>query len=293
MALAPFANGATIGDEVTQRKYEEQAKSFVPALYYSMKLDSTKDRAVQLTVPPKSIHSSNGTVSGLAMRTNSNQVTAPQTNPRLYNPYEGDPNALQIGESVEDFLHHLPPSTTYAANLGPWLWAANFFSASRPLDTNPIPYIRIGNDLLTAHSTALKMQELEMPHHTKAAIANVAKQLKADTTKYLLQAARNCGVLVGKWMLFPYASEVDQVWEKVVRATVDGRLGISCKVATRESDDSGDVAFAARTRLVCVYTRDFGDEDDVKRVLNGLVEMGLVPERGGIWYKCGECHVIR
>ena len=289
-AITLIANEATIGDLPTQCRFEKQAESFVPALYYSMKHCSPLDIVPQQVSTPNAVQFRNDIASDVPLRNEPIAIAAPEITPRLYNPYEGEPNALQIGETVEDFLRYLPPSTTDAANVGPWIWASNFSAPSRLLDGNPVTFMRLGEDLLKAHSTAVKIQELGMPRHTKAAIANAGKELRADTTKYLLQAARNCGMVVGKWMLFPRANEVDQVWEKVVRATVDGRLGISCKVATRESDDPGDVAFLARTRLICVYTYDFGDEEDVRRVLNGLAEMGLVPEKGGLWYKCGKYH---
>jgi Domain of unknown function (DUF1917) len=42
------------------------------------------------------------------------------------------------------------------------------------------------------------------------------------------------------------------------------------------------------TWLVCVYTKDFIDKEDVKRVIVKLVELGLVSRRP-VSYKCGEC----
>jgi hypothetical protein len=42
------------------------------------------------------------------------------------------------------------------------------------------------------------------------------------------------------------------------------------------------------TRLICVYTKDFTDVEDVRRVLHALIEMGLVAADmpRGIAYKC-------
>jgi hypothetical protein len=48
--------------------------------------------------------------------------------------------------------------------------------------------------------------------------------------------------------------------------------------------NGGDV-----TWLVCVYTNDFTDKEDVKRVVVKLVELGLVSRRRPVFYKCGEC----
>ena len=88
-------------------------------------------------------------------------------------------------------------------------------------------------------------------------------------------------------MLFPMPEEVDRTWEAVAQGTARGELGIAAKVATDEG--GGDRV----PRLVCVYTADFADKKDVRRVLEGLVEMGLVKKRGvmgeerGVFYKCG------
>ena len=82
-------------------------------------------------------------------------------------------------------------------------------------------------------------------------------------------------------MLFPRESEVNEVWRVVCEGLDADRLGIGAKVST--SGLEGDPR-----RLICVDTRDFTDVTDVRRVLEGLVALGLVrsdmpPE---ITYKC-------
>lgn len=68
------------------------------------------------------------------------------------------------------------------------------------------------------------------------------------------------------------------MWAKVARATANNELGIAAKISPREDPD--------RHRLVCIYTRDFNDKDDVARVLKRLKELGLVRQRQ-ICYKTG------
>lgn len=68
------------------------------------------------------------------------------------------------------------------------------------------------------------------------------------------------------------------MWAKVVRATANNELGIAAKISPREDPD--------RHRLVCVYTRDFNDKDDVARVLKRLKELDLVRQKQ-ICYKTG------
>lgn len=83
-------------------------------------------------------------------------------------------------------------------------------------------------------------------------------------------------------MLFPTVDRVDTVWSTVVQALEDGRLGETVKVAPDDGSGGGGQA-----RLICVYTANFEDREDVKRVLNGLVEVGLVnADQRPIYYKC-------
>lgn len=77
-------------------------------------------------------------------------------------------------------------------------------------------------------------------------------------------------------MLFPSLDNVTRIWKLIVDGTINNRLGSVAKVATNEGGN--------RDRLICVYTKDFRDQNDVLRVLKQLVELGLVKERG-IFYK--------
>ena len=70
----------------------------------------------------------------------------------------------------------------------------------------------------------------------------------------------------------------------VVRAIAAGYLGPVAKVGT---DDGSQ---GKNGRLICVYTKDFADLEDVKRVLYKLVDLGLVKKDAShsIYYKCGQ-----
>jgi hypothetical protein len=84
-------------------------------------------------------------------------------------------------------------------------------------------------------------------------------------------------------MLFPSSPDVNAAWSLIAHATVAGELGFAAKVAT---DDGSE-----RARLICIYTQDYGDREDVKRVLERIVALGLCGGGGGggegkaIWYK--------
>lgn len=85
-------------------------------------------------------------------------------------------------------------------------------------------------------------------------------------------------------MLFCPATEVNEVWEIVAKATANNELGIAAKVAPRSPLED-----PRKDRLLCVYTADFEDKADVGRVLQKLRELKLVEARGRpIYYKPGE-----
>lgn len=85
-------------------------------------------------------------------------------------------------------------------------------------------------------------------------------------------------------MLFPNEREIDDVWQKVATHTANGDLGIAAKVEPKPSAGEGTKV----ERLICIYTYNFRDMDDVKRVLGKLRVTGVVAGRQ-IWYKTGMC----
>jgi GT2 family glycosyltransferase len=85
-------------------------------------------------------------------------------------------------------------------------------------------------------------------------------------------------------MLFCSPGEVNEVWGIVARATANNELGIAAKVAPRPENED-----PRKDRLVCIYTPDFRDKEDIARVLQRLRELKLVEARGRpIYYKPGK-----
>ena len=83
-------------------------------------------------------------------------------------------------------------------------------------------------------------------------------------------------------MLFCPTPDVNAVWSVIARATAQNDLGIAAKVAPYDGDPRKD-------RLICVYTKDFTNRDDVTRVLKKLKALGLFEMKGRpLYYKCGK-----
>jgi hypothetical protein len=87
----------------------------------------------------------------------------------------------------------------------------------------------------------------------------------------------------GKWMLFVPKEEIDEAWATVKRATQEGRLGCASKAATARYNPH---EITPETKVVCVYTYDGDDWDDVGRVLRELRCLGFAG-RPLLWHVIG------
>ena len=73
----------------------------------------------------------------------------------------------------------------------------------------------------------------------------------------------------GKWLVFVSWDLVDEMWCRIRRVVRKGKLGLGAKVSTRAHPRASDVA------VICVYTRDADDKDDVMYVRRELVKLGV------------------
>lgn len=72
----------------------------------------------------------------------------------------------------------------------------------------------------------------------------------------------------GKWCLVFLPEEVDSAWEKITQATREGKLLlVKCSTAL------GAMRFG--THLVCVYTKNWSDNEDVQKTREVLRELGF------------------
>lgn len=226
--------------------------------------------------------------------------TTPSTNP-LHNPYADLSCAWQLSETVDSFLNRLPPSTTPVTASCPWIYIANPFippPAPSPAQSQPLPRACepeapmssdsldrfIEGGMARLHLLSDFITHARASGKPPTVIGREINRERAVAVQQILDLAHHLDVRAGKWMLFPEPGYVDDIWGVVARYTANNELGTAAKVAPKGE------ANAERTRLICVYTRDFRDEGDVARVLGRMKELGLVREKGRmIYYKCGEC----
>lgn len=93
-----------------------------------------------------------------------------------------------------------------------------------------------------------------------------------------MRKSPSCGIsrlgpTMGKWCIFAPSSEVDQAWSKIKDA-VDGDKLLFAKVSTALRSMGRD------GHVICVYTRDWTDKQDLLRIREVLRSLGFVEELG-------------
>jgi len=79
--------------------------------------------------------------------------------------------------------------------------------------------------------------------------------------------ARESGMIEGKWLVYCSPDKVNDVWRIVASSMIRGELGFCIKVSTARK--------VASDHVVCVYTKNFIDLEDIMRVRKKLRELGF------------------
>jgi hypothetical protein len=207
----------------------------------------------------------------------------------LQNPYEGVITARQLDESVDEFISRVDPitysqSTVPDENFQPYAWIANFKTAgngridSEEEHNQHAEFVKKGKELLeafkAAQETIRQAGQGKAESTIKRRIFPVREKLKSD----ILSLAKACKITSGKWLLFPNELVVRPTWTKIARSVSSGRLGPVAKISLKVGD---------KARPLYVYTGDFSDVEDVKRVLWQLKKLGHTSDdERWIYYKC-------
>ena len=86
----------------------------------------------------------------------------------------------------------------------------------------------------------------------------------------------------GKWLIFVDKENINEVWAIIKKATEEGKLGSSSKVATAKPSP---LAIDPNKRVICVYTYDWTDKEDVRKIREELRKLGITNKIG---YKTDE-----
>jgi len=76
----------------------------------------------------------------------------------------------------------------------------------------------------------------------------------------------------GKWLVFIKKVFVDECWLTVKKALFDGKLGRHAKVSTSKPNN---LKSKKGVSVICVYTYDYSDKNDVQRIKNEILKLNL------------------
>lgn len=208
------------------------------------------------------------------------QPSTPSSPP--FNPRAGLLSSYQLFESLPEFLSRLPPSTTVLSSIGPWIYIHNPHSTFRPATVDIATLRTEGQIILSSHLETLR----KIPGYSSSSgfSKSFYPKIKLLQSK-LFALAKNTNVLTGKWLLFVPVQAVDRIWSIIAEDTLTGKLGCSAKVATEIDPSDPDsqpttttTSDSDKPRLICVYTINFNDKSDIKRVLQRLRKRGVVKD---------------
>ena len=159
---------------------------------------------------------------------------------------EEDPWVFAMpNESVESFLASFPPSSTEKS------WISTEHNGRKKIIEEY--YVKtVGSEGLPDKTKLAEAWEQCMPKSTES-LTRILKEHKYGS---------------GKWMIFAPATDVNEMWERIVEALWDGKLGHSAKV-------SGALTDASQSHVICVYVDPFWETAEMERVLAGLRACGV------------------
>ena len=157
-------------------------------------------------------------------------------------------------ETLDDWLSSVPPSKV-SPDVAAWIQVENVTHKSPGFrDYNAGPYVR----------------ELDKIKALIASSGRVPAAAKKACVQAILSLAQEQRYTTGKWMIFFPSDEADAGWGIIARATAEGQLGCSAKIAPAQDSMPG-----GKGVLCCIYVYDFADRAEVRRVLLALHELGM------------------
>lgn len=251
------------------------------------KREDAEDEEVSLKPNKKKVkkEADNDNNVGSKSATSSSSAAQSATN-AFHNAWEARPGGKKTAESISSFLTRLPPSRTTSSDMGDsWIWCANPYRTKHDTETGTDAdtggFTQAGHHLLEKFMERRQQLEEQNPDKVPGAITRMLGPDKQKLEKDIAELAQKHRLTSGKWMLFPSDHDVDRVWGVVAEATWNGRLGTGSKVAPTNSGQN--------EHLVCIYTQDSTDMNDVKSVLAEMRRLGLVQDgqiAKTVYYKC-------
>ncbi|KAF2739402.1 DUF1917-domain-containing protein [Polyplosphaeria fusca] len=189
----------------------------------------------------------------------------PPTN--FHNIYSNKPGSWQLDEPVDEFIKRLPPLTTPTLTFD-WIWCANPYPGSQSERKD------VSLDLFLSDGVRHLEQSSQQREHIRRSNSGkdrgtVSRLLNKESDELETALRSSPKRPMSLWE----EEDLTRVWKLIVEGTINDRLGCTAKVATDDGKNDG--------RLICVYTKDFRDTNDVRRVLQELDSLGLARQNCG------------
>lgn len=85
----------------------------------------------------------------------------------------------------------------------------------------------------------------------------------------------------GKWCIFRHEDEIDALWEKISILASKGKILLAkCSTASNAALYNARLNREERTYIICVYTNDWSDTNDLMEVRKALRSIGVAEEIG-------------
>ncbi|KAK8153584.1 translation initiation factor eIF 4e-like domain-containing protein [Phyllosticta citrichinensis] len=283
------ADSSFYGDDETKAELDQESAAFSTRPYWSSH-DQLLPTIVEKTCPKPIAPKPN---------TEDTQTTSQEEPPNEQVEPPSVPNCYQPTETVDEFVKRMSPLDTVAEYTGfPWIWVqspnSTAYNKNRPDEQ---AFGAQGEELLESYRQKKANIERDNPSVSKGSVTSKSFKdrikLKDEIESLMVQTNMVCGKVktgpytssiwedanLEKWLLRPSIIDAPRFWKQICLGVLDGRLGHTAKIATTSITNPEDI------RLICVYTKDCFDIEDMKRVLRALTEMGLAFKDHAIYYK--------
>lgn len=116
----------------------------------------------------------------------------------LYNPYEGNEGARQLGETISEFTKRLP--VLDSTSVGPWIWIANPYTGRS--ETEPehhdASFIQLGSRLLKEFMSKKEALIATHPEMAPGTVTRTLKPVRDQLKDDILALAKGHEVTCGK-----------------------------------------------------------------------------------------------
>ena len=178
----------------------------------------------------------------------------------------GNPAPSEFRLVCDECLSEYPPTRIYDS---PWVVIGNL---SRTEKKRPKP---TDNELRRLILTSFDKNEIFLDPKRNVVVVGGTLEVPVEESG-IDDLARKTGIVGGKWLIIEGEDGVNKSWYVIANSTWKDELGTEAKVSSARK------AGTAKEYVICVYTKNYLDTLDVKRVREKLWKLGYTQR---LYYK--------